>query len=250
MHFLVQLYTELLWRPLFNALIGLYAILPGHDLGVAIIVLTIIIRLVLLPLFHHTQKSQRELNRIQPKIKEIQAAHKGNKEAQSKALMELYAAERVNPFSGCLGALIQLPLLIAMFQVFRSGLDAGQLQYLYPFIPHPALIRTVSFGLVDLSRGNVVLGVIAAITQYFQARTALGSSGSAVPQNDFAKSLNWQTLYLFPVLILLWSFKLPSALTLYWTVANVFAIVQERILHVFARNLAKLRRSSLKEHGT
>ncbi|MDP3772061.1 MAG: YidC/Oxa1 family membrane protein insertase [bacterium] len=250
MNFFLQLYTEILWRPIFNALIGLYTILPGQDLGVAIIALTIAIRLLLLPLFHHTQKSQRELSRIQPKIKEIQAAHKNNKEAQSKALMELYAAERVNPFSGCLGALVQLPLLIALFQVFQSGFDMGHTQYLYSFIPQPGAIKTVSFGLIDLSHGNLVLGTLAAITQYFQARAALASSASSAPQNSFTKSLNWQMLYLFPILILLWSYNLPSALTLYWTAANVFAIVQERILRLFAKSFAKLCRSSLKEHGT
>lgn len=244
MHFLTVLYTEILWRPIFNALIGLYTILPGHDLGVAIVVLTIAIRLIMLPLFHHGQKSQRELNRIQPKIKEIQATHKNDKQAQNKALMELYAVERVNPFGGCLGALIQLPLLIALFQVFQSGLNTEQLQYLYPFIPHPGAINTTTFGIVDLSHGNIILGTIAAITQYFQARVALAASGTAAPQNSFAKSLNWQTLYLFPILILLWSLKLPSALTLYWTVANVFGIVQERMIVVFAKSFAKLRGSS------
>lgn len=244
MNFFLQLYTELLWRPLFNALIGLYAILPGQDLGVAIIALTIAIRLLLLPLFHHTQKSQKELSRIQPKIKEIQAAHKNDKQAQSKALMELYAAERVNPFGGCLGALVQLPLLIALFQVFQSGFDMEHLQYLYPFIPRPATINTVSFGLVDLSHGNIFFGALAAITQYLQARVALASSASSVPQNSFTKSLNWQTLYLFPILILVWSLKLPSALTLYWTMANIFGIVQERILGMIAKLLSVFGRSS------
>ena len=222
------LYTEILWRPLFNGLIFFYTILPVSDLGVAIIALTIVIRGILAPVLWKAQKSQKELQLIQPEIKKIQDQYKNDKEGQSKALMELYARHRVNPFSGCLMMLIQFPVLIALLQVFQN-FDASRLSYIYSFLPHPAVIDTLSFGFLDLAKGNIYLGVIAAVTQYFQTKMTMVNQPDA-NQSGFAKSFQTQTLYIFPVMILLWSFKFASALTLYWTVMNVFGILQEIIM--------------------
>ena len=96
------LYTEFLWRPLFNGMVFLYATIPPHDLGVSIIILTLAVRIILFPLLHKSRIAQKELARIQPEMKRIQNQHKNDKQAQSKALAELYASQNVNPFSGCL----------------------------------------------------------------------------------------------------------------------------------------------------
>lgn len=231
MNIFIFLYTEVLWRPLFNGLVFFYTILPGHDLGVAIIVLTIAIRIVLAPLLWKAQAAQKKLAVIQPELKKIQTQHKGDKEAQSKALMELYAAHKVNPFSGCLVMLIQLPVLIALFQVFRHGLDAASLAYVYPFLAHPNVLHPVAFGFLDLTRGVLWLGVIAALTQFIQTKlSAPPPAPDGGTGGDFAKALQWQTTYFFPLLILLWSYSLPAALTLYWTAMNIFGIVEQIIL--------------------
>ena len=120
------LYNELLWRPLFNGLIFFYTVLPVADLGIAIIALTIIIRTILAPVLWKAQKAQKELQIIQPEIKKIQGQFKNDKEGQGKALMELYARHKVNPFSGCLLMLIQFPILIALLNVFQN-FDASRL---------------------------------------------------------------------------------------------------------------------------
>lgn len=231
---LVYLYTEFLWRPLFNGLVFFYNVLPGPDLGAAIIALTVVIRLVLSPLLWKAQHAQRRMALLQPELKRIQDQHKGNREAQGKAVMELYASHKVNPLSGCVVLLIQLPILIALFQVFRQGFEVSALEYLYPFIQNPGALNALSFGILDLSQGNIYLGVLAALTQYVQTKLAAppalpagGSSGGG----DFAKALQWQTTYFFPLLILFWSYTLPSALTLYWTTLNLFGIMQEIIVH-------------------
>lgn len=227
----MYLYTEILWQPLFNGMVFFYNIAPGHDLGVAIILLTIVIRLVLAPLLWKAQTAQKKLALIQPELKKIQEKHKGNKEAQSKALMDMYAAHQVNPFSGCLVLLIQLPILIALFQVFRSGLDILSLDYVYRFLARPAVLHPVAFGFLDLTRGALWLGIIAAITQFFQTKlSAPPPSPAGTTGGDFAKALQWQTTYFFPLLILLWSYSLPAALTLYWTAMNLFGIVEQLIL--------------------
>lgn len=227
---LSYIYTEVLWRPLFNGLVFFYHIVPGHDLGLAIIVLTIAIRLVLAPLLWKGQAAQKKLAIIQPELKRLQEKHKGNKEAQGKALMELYAEHKVNPLSGCLVLLIQLPILIALFQVFRSGLDAASLAYLYSFMINPGALHPIAFGIINLTKGNVYLGVAAALTQYLQTKMTAPPASPTAGGGDFAKALQWQTTYFFPILILFWSYSLPAALTLYWTAMNAFGIVEQLIL--------------------
>lgn len=230
MNFLLILYTEVLYRPLFNGLVWFYNILPKHDLGLAIIALTFVIRLILSPILWQSQRAQKDLAKLQPEIKRIQQGFKGNKEAQGKALMELYGKNKVNPFSGCVMALIQLPILIALFRVFQQGFNPSELSNLYTFIKNPGMLNPISFGIVNLSHGNVYLGVVAAITQYFQIKMTMPSSVPAGDKNDMSRMIQLQSLYLFPVLIFVWSFKLPAALTIYWTVLNLFGILQEIIM--------------------
>lgn len=222
------LYNEFLWRPLFNTLIFFYTSLPIADLGLSIILLTLIIRAILAPVLWKAQKAQKDLQIIQPEIKKIQDQLKNNKEAQGKALMELYARHKVNPFSGCLLMLIQLPIMIALLRVFQN-FDPSQLVYLYPFITHPTSIHTVSLGIIDLAKGNIVLGVVAAVSQFFQTKMTMVKQAKT-SENNFAHAFQTQTLYIFPALILVWSFKLPAALTLYWTIMNGFGIVQEIVM--------------------
>lgn len=224
-----SIYNEVLYRPLLNGLIWFYTSLPFQDLGLAIVVLTTLIRLILSPFLWKAQKAQRDLAAIQPEIKKIQEELRDNREAQGKALMELYSKHKVNPFSGCLLMLIQLPILIALFQVFRKGVNPAELKYLYSFVSNPGALNTVSFGLIDLARGNLYLGVIAALAQFLQTRL---SSPPAPPggKKDFSQALQWQSTYIFPALILVWSYTLPSALTLYWTVLSLFGIVQEIVM--------------------
>ncbi len=228
------LYNEFLWRPLFNGLMFFYTVSPIADLGISIIALTLIIRGILTPVLWKAQKAQKALQLIQPEIKKIQEAHKNDKEGQGKALMELYGRHKVNPFSGCLLMLVQFPILIALLQVFQN-FDAGLLVYLYSFIHHPGTINTVSLGVLDLAKGSIPLGVIAAVTQYFQTKMTMVIPDKGA-ENSFARSFQMQTLYIFPVLILIWSFKFPSALTLYWTIMNVFGIVQELVMRRIQKN--------------
>ena len=225
------LYTELLWRPLFNALIFLYTTLPVQDFGLAIIILTFIIRTIMAPMLWKSQQEQKKMASLQPEVKKMQEKYKDDKEGQGKALMELYAKNRVNPFSGCLILLVQIPLFIALLQVFKHGFDMSQLSYLYSFVTRPEVINAQAFGFLDLAKGNIYLGVVAAVTQYFQ--TKLSTAAQPKQENNFASMMNTQALYVFPILILLWSRTFPAALTLYWTVMNIFAIVQEFIMRKF-----------------
>lgn len=230
------LYTQFLWRPLFNGLVASYTVFPIHDLGIAIILLTFLIRLVLAPFMFKAQHTQRQLANLQPEVKKIQEEHRDDRHAQGKAMMRLYAEHRVNPVWGIATLIVQIPILITLFNVFRQGLNPSYFSYLYSFVPHPQTLSTIGFGIFDLSRGGIqglFFGVVAAATQFFYTKLTLVTPTTSTKKGDFASMMAFQTKYLFPLLVLGWSYTLPSALTLYWTVLNIFGIIQELIVHKF-----------------
>ncbi|MDD3190581.1 MAG: YidC/Oxa1 family membrane protein insertase [Candidatus Pacebacteria bacterium] len=245
MNILFFIYTELLYRPLFNLLVFLYNIVPGQDIGVAIILLTIIVRLALYKVNGKSIKSQRELQEIQPEIKELQKKYKDNKEKQAQELMALYQKHKINPFSGCLPLLIQLPIIIALYRVFLDGFKDESLMHLYSFVPNPGHIQAISFGFVDLSVSNIYLAVIAAVLQYFQTRSIMNVSkdkenpkeekneGEKTPEEktqEFTQAMSKNMMYFMPFLTLVFAMSLPSGLALYWSVTTIFAIVQQYLI--------------------
>lgn len=229
MTLLYLVYNEFLYRPLFNGLIFIYGFLPGHDLGITIVIFTLLLRIILTPLIWKSQIAQKSMASLQPEIKRIQESFRENKEAQGKMLMELYAKNKVNPLSGCLMLLVQIPVLLAIFHIFQNGFEVKELKNLYSFISNPGVINSISLGFLDLSKGNIWLGIPAAVLQYFQTKISMPQASGMGQGGDFSKMLRLQSLYFFPAIILVWSYTLPSALTLYWTVFSLFGILQEII---------------------
>jgi YidC/Oxa1 family membrane protein insertase len=226
--FLSDAFNVALYKPLFNFLVLLYNYLPGHDFGLAIIFLTIIIRAILYPVSVKAFKSQKALQSLQPKLKEIQEKHKNDKEKQAKETLELYRKEKINPFSGLFLAFIQLPILIALYKVFWQGLKPEELGNLYSFVFNPSHINAVSFGLVDLSKPNIILAILAGILQFFQTKMSLPKeSKNSKTENPMAFIMQKQMLYFFPILTIIILFNLPSALGLYWVASGIFTIIQQ-----------------------
>ena len=125
----------------------LYNVIPGHDLGVTIVVLTILIRIILYPLAEKQIKSQKKLQAIQPEIKKLQEKHKNDKEKQSRALMQLYKEKKVNPAAGCLPLIIQLIFFIALYRAFMAGIDfSSECKDIYSFVKCPNHLNVISFG--------------------------------------------------------------------------------------------------------
>jgi YidC/Oxa1 family membrane protein insertase len=150
MSFLITAFNVILYQPLLNVLVLLYLYLPGHDFGIAVIVLTVLIKFLFYPLGVKSIRSQKALSGIQPKLKEIQEKYKNDKEQQTKEMMALYKREKINPFSGCLPILIQLPVLIALYRVFWRGLEVGQASsFLYKFVPPLGSINTSFLGIIE-----------------------------------------------------------------------------------------------------
>lgn len=236
MSLLIDAFNLILYKPLFNALILLYEYLPGHDFGIAVIALTVLIRLILYPVMIRSIKSQKQLQEVQPKIQEIQNKYKQDKEKQARATMELYQKEKINPFGGCFPLLIQLPILIALYRVFWHGFQAEQMVNLYQFVSHPGIIDPNFLGIMNLSEGNVVLAFFAGITQYFQTKT-LTSRTPKTKQKDkgqmaqFSRMMQKQMLYFFPAFTVLILLRLPAAIGLYWVVTALFSIFQQYLIY-------------------
>ena len=228
---LIQIYNTILYEPIFNLLVWLYNTIPGHDIGLAILAITIIIKLILYPFSLQSIKAQKALQDLQPKMEEIKKKYKTNPQEMTKATMALYKQEKVSPFSSCLPLLIQFPFLIAVYQVFRKGLTNGQsLAILYPFVSNPGTINAVSLGLVDLSKPNVVLALLAGGAQYWVSKMLISKKQPQVKgakDENMTAIMNKQMMYFMPLITIFIGMSLPSGLTLYWFLTTLLTGVQQ-----------------------
>ena len=234
MELLINAFNVILYQPLFNALVFLYEYLPGHDFGVAVITLTVTIRLLFYPLMVRSIKSQKSLSELQPKIQEIQSKYKDDKEKQARATMELYQKEKINPFGGCLPLLIQLPILFALYRVFWQGFQPEAMDMLYSFVPHPGAINPTFLGIINLGEVSLVLAVLAGITQFFQTKMITPKSPKYKKEEgqmaQFSGMMQKQMLYFFPIFTVFILWKLPAAIGLYWVITALFSILQQYLI--------------------
>lgn len=165
------------------------------------------------------------MNDLQPKLAELREKYKGDKEGEAKAMMALYSEHKINPFSSCLPLLVQLPILIGLYQVFRTALGGHELSGLYNFIKSPLGISPLFLHLVDLSKPSIVFGVIAGLAQFWQSKMMMAKTTPAT--DPTAKIMQAQTTYMLPLLSVFISLKLPAGLPLYWIVTTLFAIGQQ-----------------------
>jgi YidC/Oxa1 family membrane protein insertase len=243
LNFLSTLWNAIFFQPIFNALVIIYNLIPWHDFGLSIIILTVLIKLLLFPLSKKQIESQKSLQDLQPKIKEIQEKYKHDKTQQSRALMDFYQKNKVNPFSSCFPLIIQLLILYAMYYAFRSGIAANNLDKLYSFVTNPETINNISFGFLDISVRSIPLAILAGILQFIQGKMlqpkkpSPESIQSDVKKNEeadlgksFQSALGTQMVYFFPLITVFIGLTFPAALTLYWVVSTLFQIVQQKLI--------------------
>jgi len=224
----MNIFDAVLYQPLFNILILIYQYFPGRDFGIAVVVLTIIIRILLYPLVAESIRVQKITALIQPKMKEIQDKYKENKEQQAALIMALWKEHKVNPLSSFLFLLIQIPILWALYTVFWNGFKDGSLDRLYSFVPNPGSIDPWFLGIADLSLAYPAFAIIAGILQFIQVKMMIPVSPAGNDKSaQFAKMIQTQSLYVFPVITVVIFWGLPSALGLYWIVTSLFSIAQQ-----------------------
>lgn len=230
---MAQFFHLILYQPLFNLLVFLYNVIPGQDVGVAIIALTLLTKLLLYPLTRKSLKAQRDIQLLQPKLKEIQEKHKNDKTLQAQETMKLYKEHGVNPLGGCLPLLIQLPLLIALFQVFHTGFEPGTLETdLYSFVANPGTLNPWFLGIVDLSKRSIILALLAGVAQFSHTRL-MGANQmmqkSKEGGSDMGQMMQKQMMFMMPILTVVISFSLPAALPFYWFVNTLFSIGEHHL---------------------
>lgn len=230
-----QLFHTLFYLPLFNTLIFLYTILPIKDMGIAIIALTILVRLLLWPLTEKQIAIQKAMKKLQPKLNEIKEKYKNDRIKQGEETMRLYKENNANPASSCLPLLIQLPILFAMYEAFRKGLEQTALADVYSFITKPETINAHFLSLIDLTKPFILLAVLAALAQFWQAKMMTAGSPRPETSKDGAKdeafqaALGKQMVYMMPILTVFIGWKLPAGVMLYWLTSTLMMGVQQMV---------------------
>lgn len=233
-----------LYQPFFNLLIFIAWLVPGHSVAVAIIVLTIIVRLALLPSSIKAAHHQVKTLEMQPKINKLRTEIKDQQE-QSKALMALYKEEGFSPFGSCLPILIQIPIIWVLFSVFRSGLHVSSYSNLYAFVPRADSLNTMFFGL-DITRPNAwLLPIIAGLLQLgLSYLTMLPQKDINKGSNDAAAMMGKQMLYMAPLITVFFGRTMPVALVLYWITTTIFGIFQQ----LYVNKVIRLDRAKAKKN--
>lgn len=223
------IFNTFLYDPFINLLALLYEYVTFHSLGLSIIVLTVLIRFILYPIFFKTAKHQKVIQALQPKVKQLQETHKDDKMKQTEAMMALYKEHGVNPMTPFFLLLVQLPILIALYTVFKDGFSAEALNHLYPFVPRPESVSNLFMGM-DLTLPSLYITVGSAILQYVQAKLSLikPAKGS---ENDPAVKVAKNMVFISPILTLVILYNLPAAIGLYWLTGVVFSIFQQIIIN-------------------
>lgn len=251
-------FYTVLYEPLFNTLIWLYDVIPGNDLGLAIIALTLIIKFLLFWPSLKGLRAQKALQEIQPKIEELKKKYADDKEELGKQIMQFYKENKVNPFSSCLPLLIQLPILWALFKVFFSGLAtdpttgllaANEVEHLYGSLRDVYATTPIDqtfLGFIDLSANkNIILAVLAGGAQFLQSRMLMHKRVSlktkGAKDEDMAAALNKQMMYIFPLLTVAFGYQFPAGVTLYWLTSTLFTWVQQLI---FLKEKKKMKAQS------
>ncbi len=259
------MFTTLIVQPIFNVLVAIYAILPGHNFGLAIIIFTIIVRLAMWPLVKKQLHHAKAMRALQPELKKIKKAAKGDKQKESAMVMELYKEREINPFSSIGLILVQLPIIIALYSAISKIVNDPNVisTFTYPFIQHlpwmkdvmadPSKFDNSLVGIIDLSKAALPKGgslyvpafiivALSAVAQYYQGKQLMPQSGESkklrdilreasegkqADQSEMAAATGRFTQFMIPAFVFIFTISLPAALPLYWLTTSLIAILQQ-----------------------
>lgn len=232
-----QLFRALVTKPLFNILVLLTTYLPGHSLGWAIVLLTILVRLALFLPNQKAMKSQRKLQKLQPKIEEIRKKHGQNQQVLAMKTMELYKNHKINPMSSCLPMLIQMPFLIGIYFVVQGGLSEHLRFLLYAFNKNAdlTLVDPLFLGM-NLEVPNIwVLPILVGLAQWAALKLAFIKSGPMTTAQDGMaaqmQQMQKMMIWVFPIMIAVFTLTFPAGVGLYWLVSTLFGIGQQQLVN-------------------
>jgi YidC/Oxa1 family membrane protein insertase len=234
------IWHSVFFDPIYNGLIFLIDIVPGGDVGIAIILLTIIVKAILLPVSLSAARTQRVMRDVEPKLAEIKERTKDDREALARETLAAYRDAGVSPFSSIFLLFIQIPIVIALYlSVYTGGgvrLPDINVGILYSFIPNPENASMLFLGLIDIAAKSLPLAVLAGVTQFFQAHVSFPAPAPKVEgakpsfKEDFARSMQLQVKYVMPVIIFFFAYTISASVALYFVVSNLLGIAQEYIV--------------------
>ncbi len=229
-------FNKIFYEPLLNGLAVLVNILPFHDVGFAIIILTILVRFIIFPFTHSATVTQTKIKKLEPELKEIKNKFKNDNQEQTKKIMELYKKHGINPITGLLSLFFQIPILFALYRVFTIGNSFAASGHLYSFISAPGIVNNMFLGFIDMTQSSYILAALAAVSQFFQIKLMTPPvkkpfKAAASFKENLSQSISIQSRYIMPLLVFYIGLKFSSALALYWTTMNIFAIVHEVVVN-------------------
>jgi YidC/Oxa1 family membrane protein insertase len=230
----MELFFTIFYQPIFNLLVFLYNTISWHDLGIAIVFLTIIIRLILYPLSKQSIKSQKSLQTLQPEIEAIKEKYKDDKEKMGPEIMALYKKKKINPFGSCLPMLVQLPFLFAIYRVFFNELKEGAVfdnEALYSFVASPGSLDPIAFGFLNLADKNIWIALLAGAAQFWQTKMMMSKHKS----KGAAGAMTTQMMYFMPIITVVIGSRFPAGLTFYWLLTTLFSVLQQYMVLGFKK---------------
>ncbi|OGG67387.1 hypothetical protein A3I99_02870 [Candidatus Kaiserbacteria bacterium RIFCSPLOWO2_02_FULL_45_11b] len=223
--------------PVYNGLVFFIDVMPGGDVGLAIIAIVVVVKTILLPLSIKAAKTQRVMREIEPKLKEIRETLKDKRQEQGEAMLKLYREAGISPFASIFLIFLQIPIVIALyFSVYTGGgiaLPAINTDILYSFVWIPELVNMNFLGMLDITGKSLVLAFLAGVTQFYQVKMAMPAlpprDPNAAPnfKEDFGRNMQMQMRYVMPVIIFFVAYYISAAIALYFFVSNLVAVLQE-----------------------
>lgn len=228
------IYHLVVFDPLYNGLIFLMDIFPWMDAGIAVIIFTIVIRLILFPLSKKAIVTQVRMKEVEPELKKIRESKSNDRQAQAVKMMALYKEKGISPFSSFFVLLIQIPIIYALYSIFmHSGLPVVNETLLYSFVATP-IVDMNFLGLLDISQKSILFAIIAAIAQYFQLHFSLAAQPpkdrTPGSQMDMAYNMTKNMKYIFPVVVFVISYSISAVVPIYWTASSLFTLGQELVV--------------------
>lgn len=252
------IFNIILHKPLFNLLIALILFIPGNNLGLAIVLLTLIVKFLLAPFSYKALVSQIKNNRIQPFVEKIKKDHPDNKQLQSQKQLELYQKLKVNPFSGCLPTVIQIVVVLSLYALLKDGFSFQE-GLVYPFLHFPETIQMGFLGIRDISSSNIVLAILAGVFQYIQVwlspvfkkddKMSLKDMSNLGPMDMMQKQMGIFVKFVMPGMVIIFGLMFPATLVLYWITNTLFTIGQEIVIKSRLKSIEEDIDLRLKEYA-
>lgn len=235
-----SIWHVLFFNPIYNSLVFFIDIVRGEDVGIAIILTVILVKIVLLPVSLKAARTQIVMKELEPRIAEIKEKYKDKNDEQARKMVELFRDANVNPLSSITLLFIQIPIVFALYFAVNGGggvpLPGINTALLYSFIAIPSAPSMLFLGIVSITAKNIVLAILAGATQFIHSQLAMPKLAPRDPKaepnfkEDLNRSMQMQMRYMMPVIIIFISYGASAAIALYFTISNLMSIGQEYVI--------------------